>query len=50
MLHQSIHNSYLNSIYMTLWTGGNQQFTSKNIVVTNSNVAISMLWDWGWTC
>lgn len=28
---------------------GNQQFTTRNFVFSNTRVAIDMLWDWGWT-
>lgn len=30
-------------------TVGNQQFTMRNLVFNNAVVAISQLWDWGWT-
>ncbi|KAF2094718.1 putative Exo-beta-1,3-glucanae [Rhizodiscina lignyota] len=28
---------------------GNQQFTMRNITITNAVTAINQLWDWGWT-
>ncbi|KAJ5823632.1 hypothetical protein N7447_005972 [Penicillium robsamsonii] len=28
---------------------GNQQFTMRNIVISNAVTAISQIWDWGWT-
>ena len=28
---------------------GNQQFTMRNLSFFNSVVAISQIWDWGWT-
>jgi hypothetical protein len=30
-------------------TVGNQQFTMRNITITNAVTAIFQLWDWGWT-
>ncbi|KAK2041676.1 hypothetical protein LZ31DRAFT_543871 [Colletotrichum somersetense] len=29
--------------------GGNQQFTTRNLVFSGCRTAIDMLWDWGWT-
>jgi glucan 1,3-beta-glucosidase len=31
-----------------LWVG-NQQFTSRNLTITNAETAIYMNWNWGWT-
>jgi glucan 1,3-beta-glucosidase len=28
---------------------GNQQFTMRNLVISNAVTAISQIWDWGWT-
>ncbi|KAJ5971674.1 Pectin lyase fold/virulence factor [Penicillium vulpinum] len=28
---------------------GNQQFTMRNVVISNAVTAISQIWDWGWT-
>ncbi|OCK96142.1 glycoside hydrolase family 55 protein [Cenococcum geophilum 1.58] len=28
---------------------GNQQFTMRNLVISNAIVGISQIWDWGWT-
>ncbi len=33
-----------------IFTGGNQQFTTRSFGFLNTNIAIWMLWDWGWTC
>jgi hypothetical protein len=33
-----------------IFTGGNQQFTTRGFGFVNTNIAIWMLWDWGWTC
>jgi hypothetical protein len=30
--------------------GGNQQFTTRNIIIAESITGIYMIWDWGWTC
>ncbi len=30
--------------------GGNQQFTTRNIIIVQSITGIYMIWDWGWTC
>jgi len=29
---------------------GNQQFTIRNVTINNSNTAVRMVWNWGWTC
>lgn len=28
---------------------GNQQFTMRNLTISNCGTAINQLWDWGWT-
>lgn len=28
---------------------GNQQFSMRNITITNAITAISQIWNWGWT-
>lgn len=30
-------------------TVGNQQFTFRNISISNAGIAVKQLWDWGWT-
>jgi glucan 1,3-beta-glucosidase len=32
------------------FAGGNQQFTTRTLNFLSTEIAIWMLWDWGWTC
>ena len=34
---------------LTETTGGNQQFTTRNLIFIQPRTAIQLLWDWGWT-
>lgn len=30
------------------WRAGSQQYTARNLVFTQCNTAVQMVWDWGW--
>ncbi|KAK8080204.1 hypothetical protein PG997_008022 [Apiospora hydei] len=30
------------------WRAGSQQYTARNLVFTQCNTAVEMIWDWGW--
>lgn len=30
------------------WRAGSQQYTARNLVFSNCNTAVQMIWDWGW--